>query len=116
MTTYVPLDLSSKEYRITANAGNDLNFAFVFKAVDTTGFTFDFYIYDAEGTLIATLTEGNGLTNTPGVDSIVAVVVGVAINPKSRQGTQLNTEFWRTDPSNVRTFAEGPIVFKPKAS
>lgn len=77
MTTYVPLDLSSKEYRINANAGNDLNFAFVFNAINTTGFTFDFYIYDQGGTLLDTLTEGDGLTNTPGVNSTVTVVLGV---------------------------------------
>lgn len=114
MAIVVTLDLASKKYRIGANAGNDLNFAFVFVAIDTTGYTFEFPIYEADGTtLITTLTDGNGITNTPvsgGGNSTVAVAVSVTINPRSRKGTQLVTEFWRTDPSNVRTFAEGPIV------
>ncbi len=113
MTTYVPLDLSSKEYRITANAGNDLNFAFVFTAVNTTGYTFELRIYESDGTtLITTLTSGSGLTNTPGTNSTVAVVIGVLINTVARKGTQLITEFWRTDANNVRTFATGPIVLQ----
>lgn len=114
MAIVVPLDLSSKEYRISANAGNDLNFAFVFVATDTTGYTFEFRIYEADGTtLITTLTNGNGITNTPvsgGGNSNVAIAIGVAINTPARKGTQVVTQFWRVDTGDVRTFAAGPIV------
>lgn len=106
----IPLDLSAKTYRITANAGNDITFAFEFLAINTTGYTFEFRIYDAAGVLIDTLTEGDGITNTPGVNSIVTITIGIALNPPSRQGTELNTQFWRTDANNVRTFATGPLV------
>ncbi len=67
----IPLDLSSKAYRITANAGNDITFAFEFIAINTTGFTFEFRIYGPDGVLIKTLTIGDGIVNTPGTNSIV---------------------------------------------
>ncbi len=107
------LNLSAPRFQITAEAGNDINFSFLATALNTTGFTFEFIIYDQPDgpgeIILETLTEGDGITNTPGTNSTIAISVAADITA-DLSGQSKWCELVRTDTGFVRTYAKGNLV------
>lgn len=111
----VKLPLDATVFELTCTPGDDLNFAFE-GDVDMTDWTLGFDIWVANdngdgptGDTIANLTEGSGITLTPGATSTIAIAVAGSVTEN-----YLNQILWgrlkRTDTGANRTFAKGQIL------
>lgn len=111
-----PLDLSAQPFKVIANAGDDAVFAFEFENVNTTGFTFELVVYNSatspNGTVFATLTEGNGIVNTPGSSSLVTCTISSTDTGTVTPISNKLMVFRRIDTGSLRTYGRGQLELR----
>lgn len=109
------LDLRSDRLDLAWDAGDDAVVTFEAEAVNTTGWVNTFAIYatadngdSGTGAALIELTDASGITNTPGADSEIEIVIPAAFSA-ARSGQVLYCRFRSTISGRVQSHSHGRI-------